>query len=242
MKTQQLVQTENVINANKVLKNLLNRTRTEVVGLGLFYGKTGFGKSRWGLKTAFNNGFIYHRLEQNIMLKDFMRDLLAKLLHHTNSDIEVKGTKNEIYNQILDILQSDQNITIIVDEVDYAFQNKYILPTIRDWVDQSLATFVLIGMDKTKDRLQRTIPHFFNRTTSIYEFTPLCFDDTEKIFKMLSEVDLDTETIKFVHSKCGGTFRIIIKYLEAIEKIAKRLKKDELLFDDIKDVISKVES
>ena len=241
MKTQQLVQTENVINANKVLKNLLNRTRTEVVGLGLFYGKAGFGKSRWGIKTAFNNGFIYHRLEQNITLKDFLRDLLAKLLHNSNPDCEIKGNKNQLYNQILDILQSDQNITVLIDEVDYAFQNKHILSSIRDWVDQSLATFILIGMDKSRDKLLRISPHFFNRCNSIFEFSPLSLHDTEKILKEICEVNLDNETIKFVHSKCGGTFRIIIKFLEAIERISKRLKKDELLFDDIKDIISKVE-
>ena len=112
MKTKQLIEIENVKGANRVLKNLLECTRTEIVGIGLFYGKPGLGKTRWMTKTAMENGFIYLRLEVNITTKDFLRELLTRLLHKTMPYYQVKGTQNEIYNQILDILQRDQNITI----------------------------------------------------------------------------------------------------------------------------------
>ena len=59
MKIKQLVETENVKSANRMLKNLLERTRTENVGLGLFYGRPGFGKTRWAIKTAQDNGYVY---------------------------------------------------------------------------------------------------------------------------------------------------------------------------------------
>jgi hypothetical protein len=35
--------------------------------------------------------------------------------------------------------------------------------------------------------------------------------------------------------------RILNKYIEALEKIGKRLKKNELSFDEIKDIITKLE-
>ena len=241
MKIKQLIETENVKGANRVLKNLLERTRTENVGLGLFYGRPGLGKSRWATKTAQDNGYVYIRLESNITPKDFLRNLLSRLLHKTMPNYNVTGTQHELYSQILDILQNDQNIVVIVDEVEYGFTNERILASIRDLIDQSLATFVLIGMEKVKDRLQK-IPCFFDRCVGgFFEFKSLTLPDTEKIINELCEIKVDNEIIKYIHNRCNGTMRLINKHLDALEKIARRMSKKELYFNDIKDIISRVE-
>ena len=242
MKIKQLVEIENVKNANRVLKNLLERTRTENVGLGLFYGRAGIGKTRWATRTAQDNGYIYLRLESNITTKDFLRDLLSKLLHKTMPYYEVKGTQNEIYNQILDILQRDQDLTFLIDEVDYGFTNEKILATIRDLCDQSLVTFVLIGMERAKEKLMKLNSHYFDRTSAYYLFSPLSEDDTKKIITELCDIQVDESIIKFIHNKSNGTMRIVNKYIDAIERIGRRMKKTELAFDDVKDIIVKVEA
>ena len=136
MKTHQLVEIENVKNANRQLKNLLERTKLEIVGLGLFYGKAGLGKSRWAWKTAFENQYIYLRLECNATVKDFLKALLARLQGSSNSYSDIKGTQSHIYRQILDILQGDQNTVVFLDEIDVGFHNRRILATIRDFIDQ----------------------------------------------------------------------------------------------------------
>jgi len=242
MKTKQLIEIENVKGANRVLKNLLERTRSENVGLGLFYGRAGLGKTRWSTKTAQNNGYVYMRLESNITTKDFLRELLYNLIRKEMPYYEVRGTQNEIYNQILDICQRNQNLTIMVDEIDYGFSNERILATIRDLADQSLVTFVLVGMERAKEKLIRMQSHYFDRTSAFYEFKPLSVEDTERIIKELCETKIDTPLIKFIHTKSEGTMRKINKYIDALERIAMRLKKTELLFDDIKDIIVKVEA
>jgi len=242
MKIRQLVEIENVKGSNRVLRNLLERTRTENVGLGLFYGRAGLGKTRWASRTAQDNGYIYLRLESNITPKDFLRDLLSKLVYKTMPYYEVRGTQNEIYNQILDILQRDQDIVIFVDEVDYGFSNEKILATLRDLADQSLVTFVLVGMEQSKQKLMRMNAHYFDRCNAFFEFKPLTLECAEKIIKELCEVLVDKEIIKFIHSKCNGTMRIVNKYIDALERIAKRLKKDELSFSEIKDIIVRVEA
>jgi Holliday junction resolvasome RuvABC ATP-dependent DNA helicase subunit len=241
MKSHKLIEIDNVVIANRVLKNLLNRTRTESVGLGLFYGKAGLGKTRWAWKTALENQYIYMRLECNATVKDFMTSLLSKLLYNTNQNSKVKGTHNDIYNQILDILQNDQNIVIFCDEIDYGFQKKKILATIRDLIDQSLATFVLIGMEQAKEKLKAMHSHYFDRCGSFMLFKELKYEDAEKLLKEVCEVAVDLETIKYVFSRCNGTMRILNKYIESLERIGKRLKKNELTFEEIKDIITKVE-
>ena len=241
MKIKQLIEIENVKGANRVLKNLLERTRTENVGLGLFYGRAGLGKTRWATKTAQDNGYVYLRLESNITTKDFLKNLLSRLLHKTMPSYQVSGTQNEIYMQILDLLQSDPNITIFCDEIEYAFSNQRILASIRDLCDQSLATFVLLGMERAKEDIQRLNQCYFSRCLSAFEFKQLTLPDTEKIIYELCEVTVDNEIIKFIHNRSNGTMRIINKFIDSIEKISRRLGKKDLKFPDIKDIISRVE-
>jgi hypothetical protein len=230
-----------VAGANRVLKKLLNRTRMEIIGMGLFYGKAGLGKSRWGFKTALENGYIYLRLESNANVKDFLKALLSKLLNSTQPYCEIKGTQNEIYCKILDILQNDQNLVVVLDELDYAFQHKKILASVRDFADQSLATFVLVGMEQAKVKLKQMNPHYYDRFNCFYEFKELSFEDAEKLVKEVCEVTIDNEILKYIFSRCNGTMRILSKYIESLERVGKRLKKNELTFEEIKDVITKVE-
>ena len=242
MKTHQLIEIENVKNANRVLKNLLERTRVEVVGIGLFYGKPGLGKTRWSSRTSLDNDYIYIRLELAISTKDFLKDLLCKLIHKTMPYYEVKGTTNGIYNQILDILRRDMNIIIVLDEIDYTFKNGKILATIRDLADQSLVTFVLVWMEKAKEKLVKINPHFFSRCNSFYEFQPLNLNDAGSIINELCEIKVDEQIIQYIYSRCNGTLRIINRYIDALERIAKRMKKNELSFGEIKDIITRLEA
>ena len=240
MKTHQLIEIENVKNANRALKNLLERPRTEIVGLGLFYGKPGLGKSRWAWKIAFENQYVYLRLECNAHVKDFLKALLSKL-RDQNHNVEIKGTQNEIYNKILDIFQSNQNIVVVLDEIEYGLQNRKIIATVRDFIDQSLATFVLVGMEHAKSQLRAMPSYFYSRCHCYMEFKELSFADSEKLFKEVCEVAVDNEILKYVISHSNGTIRILNKYIEVIEKINKRLKKSMLAFDEIKDILAMVE-
>ena len=241
MKIKQLVEIENVKGANRVLRNLIDRTRTENVGLGLFYGRAGLGKTRWATRIAQDNGYIYMRLEANVRPKDFLRNLLSKLVFKEMPYYEVIGTQNEIYNQILDIVQSDSNLVIVVDEIDYGFATDKILASIRDLADQSLTTFVLLGMERSKEKLMQMNSHYFDRCNAFFEFRALSFEDTKLILHEVCDVTVDDEIVKFVHSKCKGTMRIINKYIDALERIAKKLKRTELTFDDIREIIPKLE-
>ena len=241
MKTHQLVEIENVKKANRQLKNLLERTKTEICGLGLFYGRAGLGKSRWAWKTAFENQYVYLRLETNLTVKDFLKALLSKLLYNFNQDSDIKGTHNLLYNRILDILQDNQHIVVFLDEIDVVFHNRKILATIRDFIDQSLATFVLVGMEQAKDKLKAMHSHYFDRTHNFMLFQALSYEDSEKIFKEVCEVKLDNLIMKYIHTRSSGTMRILYKHIDALERISKRLKKSELFFEEIKDIITKVE-
>jgi DNA transposition AAA+ family ATPase len=242
MKIRQLVEIDNVKGANRVLRNLIDRTKTENVGLGLLYGRAGLGKTRWASRTAQDNGYVYLRLESNITGKDFLRNLLYKLVEKTMPYYVPQGTQNELYNQILDILYREFDSVIIIDEVDYGFSNEKILASIRDLADQSLATFVLVGMERAKEKLAKMNAYYFDRCNAFFEFKALSYDDADKILKELCDIKVDAEITKYIHQRCNGTMRILNKYIDAVERIGKKMKKNELIFDEIKDILTKVEA
>jgi len=181
------------------------------------------------------------RLESNITPKDFLRGLMLKIVEKTMPYYDVRGTQNEIYNQILDILHREPDTVIFIDEVDYGFSNERILATVRDLADQSLATFVLVGMERAKEKLAKLNSYYFDRCNGFFEFKPLTYDDADKILKELCDVKVDTEITKYIHQKCNGTMRIVNKYIDVLERIGKKMKKTELGFEEIKEIIIRVE-
>ncbi|MCL2065571.1 MAG: hypothetical protein FWG98_14525, partial [Candidatus Cloacimonetes bacterium] len=108
--------------------------------------------------------------------------------------------------------------------------------------DQSLATFVLAGMESSREGLLKHSPHFFSRTCATHLFRELSFEDTEMVVREICEVKICPEIIKFIYIKSNGSMRIINKYIDAIEKIARKMKKTELIFSEIKDIINKLEA
>jgi Holliday junction resolvasome RuvABC ATP-dependent DNA helicase subunit len=237
MKARQMIEIENVKKANMVLSNLLERTRTENIGLGLFYGRPGLGKTRWAFQTAIQNGYIYVRLIENISVKEFMKQMLIALKYKHFLPEDIVGSKKVIYDQILDILQCKPNIVFFIDEIDYAFSNHRILATIRDFADQSLCTFVMVGMQDAKKQLLKLNAHYFDRCNGFCEFKTLAREDTELIINSICETELDKQTMDYIHEKSNGTMRLITKYLDIIEKLASKSKQKSLKFRDLVDLL-----
>ena len=241
MITNQMVEIENVRRANLILNSLIDRTRSESVGIGLFYGRAGLGKTRWGFKTAVSKGYIYLRLIENMTVKDFLKEVLRALKYKQNDmqrQEEIIGTQKQIYEQVLEILQDKPDTVIIFDEIDYAFNKPRILATIRDFADQCVCTFALIGMQNAKSQLMKLNAHYFDRCNGFYEFTPLTFEDVEKIIQNVCDCDVDQDLVKFIHKKSNGTLRLINKYIEALEKLCKKKGVAALKYDDVKGIMN----
>ena len=241
MKIKQLIEIENVRKANGALSTLLERTKSENIGLGLFYGRPGLGKTRWAFKTAITNGYVYIRMIENITLKTFLKDLLIAIKYTDCSTDQLKYTAKQLYDEVLEVLQTVPNVVVFIDEIDYAFKNKRILATIRDFADMSFASFVLIGMQESKLMLKKLNSHYFDRCNGFCEFRALSIEDTTLFLNSICEITLDKDIIDFIHTKANGTMRLITKYIDVIEKIARKLKKDELAFKEIREILTRIE-
>jgi hypothetical protein len=237
MKTGKILEIENVLNANQALTALLMREKSESAGLGLFFGRPGLGKSRWAMSTALKKNYYYLRLEHGHTTRSFLGELLVTLKYRTARASDVCGSAKDIYNEVLDFLQNEPNVVILIDEIDYGFRKAGIIATIRDMVDQSFVSIVLIGMHTAKQSLLKLNAHYFDRCNAFCEFKNISQVDVGKLLSGISEVSCDDELVEYLHRASNGTLRLLIKHISNLEKIGKRLKKSELRYRDIKDLL-----
>lgn len=215
-----MVETGNVKRALGYVQALLKRPVTEMVGMMLVYGNPGLGKTRFGERLAYSNGFIYMRLEASMTVKDFITNLLNNLHYKFHiKDHAKKGNTNYLLQEIKILLDEHPNTVIVIDEIDYSFGNKKLLGTIRDIVDETISVMILIGMQNAYNELKKTNQHFFDRCGYIMKFESNSVNDVKKMSKEVCEQQLDEEVIKTIYQHTGGNFRKTIKLLHAAEQL-----------------------
>ena len=235
-----MVEIDNVRRANSVLNYILERTRSETVGLGLFYGRPGLGKTRWARRIAISKGYIYVSLVENMTLKDFLKKLIILLKYKEAIATDISGTQSYLYDSILECLQHHPGLVLLIDEIDYAFSKKRILATIRDFVDHSDVTIIMLGMHDAKSQLLKFNSHYFDRCNGFYEFIPLSEVDVSKVLAGVCVVSVDKETVSYITQKSSGTLRLVNKYIQAIEKAGMSLGKRSLDYRCLKKILGAI--
>lgn len=228
-----LVQTENVKAAQKALSYLLRRPKSEMVGLGLIYGAPGLGKSRFALRTAFQNGYIYLRLDATMTQKAFLTRLLKSLQYRLSRDFPIRGDSHKLYGEIIELLNEYPDIVIFIDEVDYAFKKRGLLGSIRDLVDDSQVTIMLFGMQDARMNLLKANAHYFDRCNYFVEFKPLSLADTAAICSEAGEVKMSDDVVEWIHKNSKGTVRKMMKLLDYVEMTAKERGLKEVGVGDV---------
>lgn len=227
--------TKNVINGQKMIQYLLNRPKTEMVGLGLIYGQPGLGKSRFAKQQAIMNDYVYLRLEATMTAKSFSVRLLEVLRYHLGiTKTPIWGSTNEIFNKILDILRHYDNLVIIIDEIDYAFDRKRILGSIRDIVDETLSVVVLVGMGDAREKLLMADAHYFDRCNYFCEFQEVTEEDIRLLCQEVPDVRIDDKIVKFLKKVTKGNLRKLMKALYSIETTSKAYNISEFTIEQLK--------
>jgi len=233
MKKEMIAMTDNVAKALECLKYLDNRPKSEMAGLGLFYGKPGTGKSRFAKRYAIQQNHIYIRLESTTTARNFAAELLEYLMQKYGVAERVSGSANTLFGKIIDIINDvSGDVIIFIDEIDYAFKKPELLGLIRDLVDETLAIVVLVGMQDAKNALERANSHYFDRCNFFVEFKDMPASDTKKLIDTIADVKIEQGLLNYIHTTAKGNVRKTIKLVHAIETKA---KERSLKTIDIKD-------
>ncbi len=224
MKQHALALTDNVEQANNLVNSLKDRPKTEMVGLGLIYGNAGLGKSRFAFKYCVDNvNSIYFRLDASMSLKSFLESLFNELCkYYAVPTVRYRRTVAGYFEQVLNFLQYNPDIVLFIDEIDYSFKNLKMLSCIRDFVDKSLATVILVGMETAKQSLLASDSHYFDRCNFFSEFKAITLDDAKKTILALSEYDFDDAVIDYIFKTCKGNLRKLVKAVHVFESLAKQ--------------------
>lgn len=218
MKSNKLVMISNVVEADQCVQYLLRRPKTEMVGLGMIYGRPGLGKTTYAQRIAFQRNYIYLRLESMTTPKAFSTMLLTTLYRKFDlGNFIPTGSTNNLFKLCMQILDEHPDTVIIIDEIDYAFKLDKVLGAIRDIVDETLTIIILVGMQNAKDRLSQISEHYFDRCNAFYQFKPPTKTDLRLIADEVLDVKVDAATIDRIFEYSKGSLRRAIKMLHGYE-------------------------
>ena len=159
--------------------------------------------------------------------------LYEDLCYHCGLPVQgISGSANKIFNICKEIIADLPDLIIFVDEIDYAFRNSQLLGAIRDIVDGTTAVVILIGMQNAYKELLNANAHYFDRCSYFVEFKTLNYKDVKLLIESVSDITMDSDTIKEIHRRTSGTLRKIIKLIHTIEIIAKTLDVKVITFND----------
>ena len=220
MKKHALAITENVKRTKKLVSDISKRPVTEMVGLALVWGPPGLGKTRTLQSFAFDNGYIQLKLDSSTTQRTFILRLREAISYKLNLNLaHPRGSSDAIFQECISYL-NEAKITIVIDEIDYAFTSKKLLGTIRDIVDDAIFTdIILVGMQDAKEKLMLANAHYFDRCNFFYNFKPLNLEDTTLVCNELCDFAVPETLCKRIHKLTNGNPRKIVKEVQALEQI-----------------------
>jgi replication-associated recombination protein RarA len=219
-----LVETGNVREVNKLVAGLLKRPKTEIPGMAVVYGSTGFGKTRWSEITAFQAGWGYMRINRLQREKAFLQEVHRRLHWLVyGEETLIRGTASKIEDMCINLLQDHPEIVLFIDEINHKIHKKEwdILEIIRDLTDRSFASIIMIGEQDTVEALNNYNPHFFGRCNFFYKFERNSIEDVKKICREVAEVPIAGKVIEEIYKEADGDLRKLISYIPGLENAQK---------------------
>jgi len=237
MKKNTLVKLSNVNKADKEMKGLLGRPKSEVVGLSLFYGEPFLGKTRYVTHKVFSNGWLYLRIQDRMTPRTFLQAVYRRLNKIANDNETIPSvSSSKLEDMCIAILGVQPDIVFAFDEINLAIQERQwgILEIIRGFADMSFGTFPLVGEHDTYDKIAAYNPHFYNRCGFFYKFQPCTITDYKKLCdEVLEDVAFRDDLIVHIHETTKGYIGKAVYLLDEFEKIAKREGKKIIGLEDV---------
>lgn len=211
----EMVPVKNVLMLGTALNTLSSRDEG-VPGLGLLFGRAGFGKTFALARLAARERAIYFRAHSAITLSS----LLEGICHKLGID-GGKGKNTDKFKSICNCLKDDPR-PIFVDEGDYLLHDVRMLESLRDIHDVENVPVVLVGMKGIEQRLKNR-PQFSSRISQFIEFKACDLADARLVSHTLCEVEISEELIASMHRKSQGNIRNMVVALSLMESYAKEL-------------------
>lgn len=186
-----------------------------VDGLGLFYGHSGYGKSKASQFVQNKTRAIYLECFDFWTRKVFIQNLLVELEVSTP-----RGTIADMMQQAIALLQDDPNRLLIIDEADKLVDKGHI-ELVRDLYKGAKIPVLLVGEERLPDKLAR-YERCENRVTCYGMANPCDLRDAAALAQTYHpNLTVETDLLERIVSKTGGVASRIVTTLAGVSQAAK---------------------
>lgn len=219
----EIVPVKNVARLSEAGQSLLDRPRG-MPGMALVYAHTGYGK------TTATTWFITrkHGVFVRAIATSSPSSLLGSIL--TELDIEPRGSCAQMVDRIVTKL-GETGRPLFIDEANYIIDQKRLVNTLRDIHDLSTVPVVLIGKPDLPRKIA-TDEQLAGRIAKRVEFFPLDADDARLMAKRLCEVEVGDDLLGQINERGGGSARLLVVGLSAVEDFARARGKKKIGLTD----------
>ncbi|MFN3440875.1 MAG: AAA family ATPase [Rhizobium rosettiformans] len=205
---------KNVGAAFGVAQRIIDRP-AGVDGLGLFYGPSGYGKSKASTYVQNKTGAVYLEVFDYWTRKTFCEALLSEL-----GIDKPKGTIAGMMQQALRLLQDDPNRLMIIDEAD-KLVDKGMIELVRDIYKGARIPVLLVGEEMLPQKLAR-YERCENRVTAYGMANPSDLDDARRLAALYHpRLSFGDDLLAEVLSKTKGNASRIVTSLAEIAQFAR---------------------
>lgn len=205
---------KNVAECLSVAQQIIHRP-AGVDGLGLFYGRSGYGKSKASTYVQNKLNAVYLEVFDYWTRKTFIESLLEEL----NVD-KPKGTIASMMKMALRLLQDDPNRLIIIDEADKLI-DKNMIELVRDIYKGARVPILLVGEERLPEKLA-AYERCENRVTAYGMANPSDLSDAQALARIYHRnLKVEDDLLLHVIDKTKGVASRIVTTLAAIAEFAK---------------------
>lgn len=204
---------KNVILFGELMDRLI-ATPPHIPPLGVFYGFSGYGKTRSSIFTANIHQALYLEVGASWTIKQFCKHLCIEL------GIVPQSSTTEMVQDIIDVLQHNRK-PLIIDEFDHiARLGVRSINIVREILDKASSPIILIGEHMLPTKLKRW-ERFDNRVRSWVAARPSDNEDTQKLAEFYApDIEIEGALLEELCNKAGGITRRICIGIESMKEFA----------------------
>ena len=205
---------KNVAECLSVAQRIIDRP-PGVDGLGLFYGPSGYGKSKASQYVQNKTKALYIEVFDFWTRKVLVESLLAEL-----GIDRPRGSIADMMRQILRLLQDDPNRLLIIDEAD-KLVDKNMIELVRDIYKGARIPVLLVGEEKLPDKLKQ-YERCENRVTAFGMANPCDLSDAQSLVRIYQRgLTINDDLLGHIITETRGVTSRIVTTLAEVGQWAK---------------------
>lgn len=202
--------TKNIQSLASLVTHLSQRS-TDLPGIGVFYGPSGYGKSHAAGRAHVKFNCIYIQLASFWTPKMMLEEALI------SENINPPSKTRACFNALCELLDQEQMI-LIIDEFDYATKGRSdaMVEMVRDIYEQTQQPVIVIGEEQLPQKL-RKYDRFHNRVLEWRAAEPCDLEDARILAEIYSkEMTLSDDLLERMIEATHGNTRRICTSIEMI--------------------------